>query len=219
MSCVCKLYLWIKPFEEEEQPNYCGYRLWNLTWQFSVPFTHLTPQYCFSTWCVLASGVSLRETRPVRPSWTLLWTEPSVEQTRQDIFPSSRPLITITAATACISPDLLFFVCVCVRQWCRAGECVSKTPIPQHVDGDWSPWSQWSMCSRTCGTGVQFRQRKCDNPPYVKHLSPFFKACVHEWFLTFRSTLRVCELWHNYCRKQKLGRLVHFYFYFREMVW
>uniref|UniRef100_A0A8D0CTY3 ADAM metallopeptidase with thrombospondin type 1 motif 17 n=1 Tax=Sander lucioperca TaxID=283035 RepID=A0A8D0CTY3_SANLU len=51
-------------------------------------------------------------------------------------------------------------------KWCRAGECVSKTPIPQHVDGDWSPWSQWSMCSRTCGTGVQFRQRKCDNPPY-----------------------------------------------------
>lgn len=59
------------------------------------------------------------------------------------------------------------FCLVCVCQWCRAGECVSKTPIPQHVDGDWSPWSQWSMCSRTCGTGVQFRQRKCDNPPYV----------------------------------------------------
>lgn len=63
------------------------------------------------------------------------------------------------------------FVCVCVFQWCRAGDCVSKTPIPQHVDGDWSPWGQWSMCSRTCGTGVQFRQRKCDNPPYVTCLS------------------------------------------------
>ncbi|XP_037549289.1 A disintegrin and metalloproteinase with thrombospondin motifs 17 [Nematolebias whitei] len=50
-------------------------------------------------------------------------------------------------------------------KWCRAGECVSKAPIPQHADGDWSSWSQWSMCSRTCGTGVQFRQRKCDNPP------------------------------------------------------
>ncbi|XP_047218774.1 A disintegrin and metalloproteinase with thrombospondin motifs 17 isoform X5 [Girardinichthys multiradiatus] len=50
-------------------------------------------------------------------------------------------------------------------KWCRGGQCVSKAPIPQHVDGDWSPWNQWSMCSRTCGTGVQFRQRKCDNPP------------------------------------------------------
>ncbi|XP_061101931.1 A disintegrin and metalloproteinase with thrombospondin motifs 17 isoform X1 [Conger conger] len=50
-------------------------------------------------------------------------------------------------------------------KWCRAGDCVSKTPIPQHVDGDWSTWGQWSVCSRTCGTGAKFRQRKCDNPP------------------------------------------------------
>ncbi|KAG9352277.1 hypothetical protein JZ751_020690, partial [Albula glossodonta] len=68
-------------------------------------------------------------------------------------------------------------------KWCRAGDCVSKTPIPQHVDGDWSAWSQWSMCSRTCGTGVRFRQRKCDNPPpgpggrHCQKASVEHKAC------------------------------------------
>ncbi|KAJ8343956.1 hypothetical protein SKAU_G00312850 [Synaphobranchus kaupii] len=50
-------------------------------------------------------------------------------------------------------------------KWCRAGSCVSKAPLPQHADGDWGPWGSWSTCSRTCGTGARFRQRKCDNPP------------------------------------------------------
>ncbi|XP_072574012.1 A disintegrin and metalloproteinase with thrombospondin motifs 17 isoform X1 [Paramormyrops kingsleyae] len=68
-------------------------------------------------------------------------------------------------------------------KWCRAGDCVSKTPIPQHLDGDWGPWGPWSMCSRTCGTGVRFRQRKCDNPPpgpggrHCQKASVEHKAC------------------------------------------
>lgn len=31
------------------------------------------------------------------------------------------------------------------------------------VNGGWSEWSQ-AKCSKTCGTGVMYRTRKCDNP-------------------------------------------------------
>lgn len=31
-------------------------------------------------------------------------------------------------------------------------------------DGNWGPWSSWGPCSRTCGGGVHFSYRDCDNP-------------------------------------------------------
>uniref|UniRef100_A0A665TIL3 ADAM metallopeptidase with thrombospondin type 1 motif, 17 n=1 Tax=Echeneis naucrates TaxID=173247 RepID=A0A665TIL3_ECHNA len=89
-------------------------------------------------------------------------------------------------------------------KWCRAGECVSKTPIPQHVDGDWSPWNQWSMCSRTCGTGVQFRQRKCDNPPYDKichHCNPCEGPPCPKGVPSFRDLQ--CLSYDRHARKKK----------------
>ena len=32
------------------------------------------------------------------------------------------------------------------------------------VDGSWSKWGDWSKCTKTCGGGLQVRERTCSNP-------------------------------------------------------
>uniref|UniRef100_A0A3Q2CNG8 ADAM metallopeptidase with thrombospondin type 1 motif, 16 n=2 Tax=Cyprinodon variegatus TaxID=28743 RepID=A0A3Q2CNG8_CYPVA len=51
------------------------------------------------------------------------------------------------------------------NMWCRRGHCVKQGdegPRPQH--GHWSEWSSWSKCSRSCESGVTYRERQCNNP-------------------------------------------------------
>ena len=48
-------------------------------------------------------------------------------------------------------------------QWCVRGVCKPKE-IKVKVHGAWSPWSEFGPCSRTCGGGVTYSSRICNNP-------------------------------------------------------
>ncbi|CAL8103250.1 unnamed protein product [Calicophoron daubneyi] len=43
----------------------------------------------------------------------------------------------------------------------QTSDCQNE-PCPIH--GEWSNWSSWSACSRSCGTGLQTRERECSQP-------------------------------------------------------
>ncbi|KAM5129639.1 thrombospondin-1 [Mantella aurantiaca] len=44
----------------------------------------------------------------------------------------------------------------------RENKPCQKDPCP--INGHWGPWSPWDICSLTCGSGVQKRERLCNNP-------------------------------------------------------
>ncbi|TRY92785.1 hypothetical protein DNTS_024855 [Danionella cerebrum] len=53
------------------------------------------------------------------------------------------------------------------ESFCMAGRCLSRSEAARYqtaVNGGWGTWGPWGDCSRSCGGGVQYSFRDCDNP-------------------------------------------------------
>ncbi|XP_032094423.1 A disintegrin and metalloproteinase with thrombospondin motifs 13 isoform X1 [Thamnophis elegans] len=80
-----------------------------------------------------------------------------------------------------------------INKWCSKGRCSSLedlSPVSM-VHGQWSSWTSFTSCSRSCGGGIRSRQRQCNNPrpafggqpcqgealePEICHLQPCLKS-------------------------------------------
>ncbi|XP_077362631.1 adhesion G protein-coupled receptor B1-like isoform X2 [Festucalex cinctus] len=87
----------------------------------------------------------------------------------------------------------------CHGSWKEAINCFLKE-CP--VDGRWHAWSSWGSCSKTCGGGIQQRQRVCDGP--------FFggEPCPGERGEQKRCNEKRCPEPHEICPEQNDGDVV-----------
>ncbi|XP_032658306.1 A disintegrin and metalloproteinase with thrombospondin motifs 8 [Chelonoidis abingdonii] len=72
---------------------------------------------------------------------------------------------------------------LCWDSSCVAQDARKPQPV---VDGNWGPWSPWGACSRTCGGGVHFSYRDCNDPApqnggkYCKGQRAKYQSCCTE---------------------------------------
>ncbi|XP_063430248.1 uncharacterized protein LOC134712536 [Mytilus trossulus] len=62
----------------------------------------------------------------------------------------------------CSDPEPEWGGLQCVGSDTESQSCVSSITCP--IDGIWSDWSIWGACSVTCESGVEMRNRTCNNP-------------------------------------------------------
>ncbi|XP_071091239.1 A disintegrin and metalloproteinase with thrombospondin motifs 12-like [Haliotis cracherodii] len=70
------------------------------------------------------------------------------------------------------------------NKWCYGGRCVEIGERPQAINGEWGQWEGWTDCTRSCGAGISYSERHCDNPPP----SHGGRYCIGE-----RKRYRICK--------------------------
>ena len=57
------------------------------------------------------------------------------------------------------------------------------------VDGSWSLWHSWSICTRSCGGGRKLRIRTCNSPPQFNDR----RRCVGDSVNTVKCNKQSCK--------------------------
>ncbi|XP_059824920.1 A disintegrin and metalloproteinase with thrombospondin motifs 1 [Hypanus sabinus] len=104
-------------------------------------------------------------------------------------------------------------------KWCIKGRCVNQSSVKDYntpVHGGWGMWGTWGECSRTCGGGVQYSFRQCDNPvprnggkycegKRVQYRSCNTMDCPYKNGKTFRE--EQCEAHNDFSKSTAFGGL------------
>ncbi|XP_078373724.1 SCO-spondin-like isoform X1 [Oculina patagonica] len=91
----------------------------------------------------------------------------------------------------CLNPSQPFGHKTCQGAFRQRRPC-NIHPCP--VDGSWSSWGQYGPCSKSCGGGVQYKYRKCKNPP-PKHGG---QRCIALSMLSRECNTQACSVDGNW---------------------
>ncbi|XP_050293603.1 A disintegrin and metalloproteinase with thrombospondin motifs 7-like isoform X2 [Anthonomus grandis grandis] len=71
------------------------------------------------------------------------------------------------------------------NKWCFKKKCIEMGARPEAIHGGWGDYGPWSACTRTCGGGISFAERECNNPSPANR----GRYCSGE-----RKKLKICNL-------------------------